>query len=70
MERMEIKQYPSGRIVGFIEIDSNGDKTVKEFSGRILGYYRKSRNGTFDFYGRQLAFGDVTGIFFKQHFNF
>lgn len=68
MEKMYIKKF-SGYIVGIIEIDSNGDKTVKEFSGKILGYYRKNRDVTTDFYGKIIAFGDITGIFFKDHFN-
>ena len=68
MEKQEIKQF-SGKIVGFYEIDSSGDKTIKDFYGKILGYYRKSRNVTTDFYGRIIAFGDISGIFFKNDFN-
>lgn len=69
MEKTYIKKF-SGLIVGIVETDSNGDKTVKDFSsGKILGYYKKSRDVTTDFYGKILAYGDITGIFFKDHFN-
>ena len=68
MERQMIRQF-SGKIVGFIDVDSNGDKTVRAFSGMILGYYRKNRDVTTDFYGKIIAWGDITGIFFKDFFN-
>ena len=48
----------SGQIKGFIETHPNGDKTVTDFCGRVLGYYKKSRNVTTDFYGRVIANGD------------
>lgn len=65
MERMEIKIF-NGPIVGFIDIDPNGNKTVKDYGGRILGYYNSQRNETTDFYRRVIAYGDITGIFFKD----
>ena len=69
MERQTITQF-SGKIVGFIDVDSNGDKTVRDFYGRILGYYRKSNNATTLFSGRIIAFGDVCAIFFKNDIQF
>ena len=69
MERLTITQF-SGRIVGFVDVDSNGDKTVRDFYGRILGFYRKSNNATTLFSGKIIAFGDVTGIFFKNDIQF
>ena len=69
MERMEIKKF-NMQTVGYIEIDGNGNKTVKDFYGRILGYYEKSRNATLNFYRQVIAFGDVTGIFFKDQISF
>ena len=65
MESMTVRRF-SGQIVGTIETDSCGNKTVRDFGGRILGYYRSSRDATVDFGGRIIAYGDVTGIFFKD----
>jgi hypothetical protein len=57
----------NGKIIGFIEEDSvSGDKTVKDFYGRILGKYNKKLNVTKDFYGRLVAKGDQTGLLFKD----
>lgn len=49
----------TGCILGYVDTESNGDKTVRAFSGVILGYYRKSRDVTTDFYGRVLTKGDT-----------
>lgn len=48
-----------GKILGFIETESNGNKVLRDFYGRILGKYDKSLNVTRDFYGRQVGKGDV-----------
>ena len=45
---------PNGTVVE----ENNGDKTIKDFYGRPLGYYKKGRNVTTDFYGRVVASGD------------
>ena len=52
----------SGRIIAYIETKPNGDKVVKAFSRRILGYYYKNRNATTDFYGKIIARGDCCGM--------
>ena len=49
-----------GRCIGTIETDGRGDKTVKGFYGRVLGYYEKNANVTKDFYGRILYHGDMS----------
>lgn len=51
-----------GRVLGTIEVYDNGDKTVKDFYGRIKGRYVKSSNVTTDFYGRRVAQGDQCGL--------
>ncbi|MBQ6946476.1 MAG: hypothetical protein IJN42_00365 [Clostridia bacterium] len=56
--REPIKNY-QGRIIGFIEVKSNGDKVLYDFPGKILGKYNKSLNVTQDFYGRQVGKGDI-----------
>ena len=48
-----------GKILGFIETESNGNKVLRDFYGRILGKYDKNSNVTRDFYGRQDGKGDV-----------
>ena len=68
MERQSIRKL-SGQIVGFYEVQPNGDKTIKDFYGRILGFYEKGRDVTTDFYRRIIGFGDISGIFFKNEFN-
>lgn len=67
--RMEIKTF-NLQTVGTIETDGSGNKTVKDFYGRILGYYDSKTNATMNFYRQIIAFGDVTGIFFKDKINF
>ena len=60
-----IKKF-NQQIVGYYEVDGSGNKVVRDFYNRILGYYDKSRDVTMDFYKRIIAYGDVTGIFFKD----
>lgn len=55
----------NGRIIGFIEVDSLGNKTVKDFYKRILGRYHKATNTTRDFYGRIIARGDQSSMLFS-----
>ena len=57
-----------GTIIGYIDVESNGDKTVRDFSGCILGYYRKSRNQTTDFSGRILYEGDMASALLVVRF--
>jgi len=48
-----------GRMIGYVEEDGSGNKTVYGPSGAIVGKYTKSTDTTYDFYGRIIAFGDV-----------
>lgn len=48
-----------GKILGFMETESNGNKVLRDFYGRILGKYDRSLDVTRDFYGRQVGKGDV-----------
>ena len=54
-----IRDY-AGMIIGKIKTLPNGDKEVRNFSYKILGYYRKSRDVTTDFYGKILYRGDMS----------
>ena len=52
-----IKDY-RGFILGWVESDSNGNKTVKDKRGFILGYYDKPGDITKDYRGFILGKGD------------
>lgn len=56
-QRETLKDW-TGKIIGFVDRESNGKKTLRDFHGRILGTYDPSLNVTRDFYGRQVAKGD------------
>lgn len=55
-----------GRIIGTIETDSNGNKTVRSVTGRILGYYKKNTNVTTDVTGRIITRGDASAMLFNM----
>ena len=58
LQREKVRDW-TGKIIGFIETDSiTGNKTVKDFYGRMLGRYITRLNTTQDFYGRKVAIGD------------
>lgn len=69
MQRVEIRKY-NGQIIGYYDVEDNGDKTVRDYSGRILGYYIKSTNTTTLYNRTIIARGDVSGIFFKDDISF
>ena len=50
----------SWQIIGYIKTLPNGDKEVRDFSRRILGYYRKSQDTTTNFTGQILYRGDMS----------
>ena len=57
---------PSGRIIGFIETDKDGNKQARNFYGKILGTYDKRLDVTRDFYGRIVTRGDsVMGFVYE-----
>lgn len=55
--KTNIKDF-CGRVIGTVVEERNGDKTIKDFYGRPLGYYKKGRDVTTDFHGRVVASGD------------
>ena len=64
MDRQTIKDR-YGSIIGFIDVESNGDKTVRSPNGSVLGYYRKAMNVTVNTYGSIIAQGDCCGMLFR-----
>lgn len=58
MAQRERIQDWRGKTLGFVDHESNGDKILRDFYGKILGKYDKRMNVTKDFYGRIVAKGD------------
>lgn len=52
----------SGKIIAWVEPQSNGDIIVRDFYGKILGRYDKGCDVTRDFYGKIIARGDCHGM--------
>jgi hypothetical protein len=55
-----------GRIIGYIDLDTSGDKIIRDFYGKILGRYDKKLDLTRDFYGKILAHGDQSSMLFNM----
>ena len=56
-DKVTIRDF-TGKIIGFIETDTLGNKIIRDFYGRIVGKYDKKTDTTRDFYGRIIARGD------------
>lgn len=66
IEKVKIKDW-RGKIIGFIETDTvTGNKTCRDFYGRIVGKYDKKLDLTKDFYGRQVAKGDQLAMLLNR----
>lgn len=61
MAKEAIREF-SGKIIAWVETDNRGNKTIRDFYGKILGRYDKATDTTRDFYGRILAHGDHTSM--------
>lgn len=62
--REEIKDF-YGRIIGFLDYESNGDIIARDLSYRILGRYDAAMDVTKDFYGKILYKGNMVGALFR-----
>ena len=47
-----------GKITGYVDTDSNGNKALYDWQHKKLGRYDKNLDVTRDFYGRVVAKGD------------
>ena len=66
MTKETIRDF-NNRIIGYLETDSNGNKTARDFYNRILGYYDAEQKVTIDFYRRIVARGDaVVGLIYAE----
>ena len=60
----------SGKIIGYLETDKDGNQQARDFYGKILGTYDKKFNVTRDFYGKILGKGNqVTGLIWNPQIN-
>ena len=64
---IEVIKDASGRKIGSVDRDNQGNEIVKDFYGRVVARYTKSTNQTRDFYGRLVAWGNVaSGLLIKD----
>ena len=49
----------SYRILGYVMVDKDGNKTVRDKTYKILGYYRSSNDATYDAKWTMVCFGDA-----------
>ena len=59
----------TGKILGFIETDDQGNKVIYNFYNQILGKYDKKLDVTKDFYGRLIAKGDQSSMLIGMNQN-
>ena len=62
----EAIRFSNGRILGYIDTLPNGDKEVRDSSGRYLGKYDKHMNVTKDYAGRLLYRGDQSSMLLNK----
>lgn len=58
MAREEIRGF-NNQIIGFVETDNNGNKTVRGWNNQIVAYYRKSDNTTRGWNNQIICTGDA-----------
>lgn len=61
MQTITLKDF-FGRVLGYIEVEANGNKTAKNFYKQVLGYYDADRDVTLDFYKQIVAKGDMCSM--------
>ena len=63
-----LREVFSGKIIGILEHESNGDITARDYPSQvILGYYRKSKDMTISFSGKMLIRGNAVVCFFIKN---
>lgn len=55
-----------GKILGYIQEESNGDKKLLDYYRKTLGTYSKKQNVTRDYYGKIIGRGDVLTMLLKK----
>lgn len=65
--RTPIREF-SGKIIGWLEDDGNGNQRISNFVGRYLGTYEKSTNLTRNFVGKIIAHGNIlTSLLYTEN---
>lgn len=65
-DKIAIREW-TGKIIGWLETDTiTGNKTIRDFYGKILGTYDKKLDLTRDFYGRMIAKGDQLSMLLNR----
>lgn len=64
MNKYYIKDV-SGKIWGWVQTDSDGNKKAVDNTGKILGYYKVFNNTTYDNKGKVIAYGDAVSSLIK-----
>ena len=63
MARTETIKDSAFRPIAILTYEDNGDIKVQDWQSRMtVGYYRKSRDVTTDFYGKIIARGNAVGM--------
>ena len=60
-----IKDF-NGKIIGYIDTDSRGNKTIRNFYRVIKGFYDAKEDVTRDFYRRIIARGDASSMLLNE----
>jgi hypothetical protein len=66
MAQRETLRDNSYRTIGFLETESNGNKTLYDAQWRLLGFYRREMNRTFDRDWRPVAQGDLLATLLRS----
>ena len=59
MAKQTIRDVSTGKIIGTLDFQPNGDIIVYDFFGKNLGKYSKSMDATLDFFGRIVFKGNM-----------
>lgn len=60
----------SGKIIGWVETDKDGNQQVRTFTGKIIGKYDKSLDCTRTFTGKIITKGNTAvGLLYMPEYN-
>jgi len=69
ISKVAIREF-SGKIIGWLETDKDGNQQIRNFHGKILGKYDKALDCTRDFYGKIITKGNtVNGLLYSRQYN-
>lgn len=69
VSKIAIREF-SGKIIGWLETDKDGNQQIRTFTGKILGKYDKTFDVTRTFTGKIVSKGNtVTGLLYSPEYN-